>query len=986
MICLQVKVDELTDQEKAEIAKERFKQHQIFMHMMFKTKTDEERQIRKEILTQEKKTLQERQLLKRVLEMELVKELKKSTEDMLLKDHKNLPIFNRIPGLKLTGKAFADMLMVYEFLSNFGSTISIVSKISLNSLMMGLLNLDTASEEILVDIVGRMVLAVINDPGVPHNINISTGQKLKDITLNIENITEILRLCFLAFTKSLRTEEKEDRIEYKIFTRLEQGIPFLAMNAVHKLDIMVFLCNELLCNQKIVKQIDEGIESVSTLKKDKWSIENDIRKFRLVKLKRERIMEEENAKLQLEKKDANVSENGDNNNNSENNNNNTTNNTTAEISDNEESSINVSTFNTSVMTSMPDSTDDVNLTNEELDKKIEKLNKQCNAMNNKMQRALNSFRVFPLGQDRYRRTYWVLPSCGGVFVEGMESGEPEEMVNNIWTEEELEFENALKCDLEEIKNEELEQNELNEQIKEENIKEENDNEKTIEEDDTKKDSNESVDNDTKDVIKDDNKEEVKEEIKDENITDENVSVEAKDNIECKENSETKETDTETKENDEKPLEEINIDNIRWFDLDWNSRCEQVKKEENKEDIQNKTEDTTIDNDNKDVADDGNENLNDDKINEQINELEKSLATFLDKETLDCLFKSTDKCIETSLFKDTLLRILSAFPKSASVTSFPNSDVLDMDITVCQNLQKRIQLWKVLQYETPKKIPREYQLGWWRITDCAQLKSMIELLHANAHRERNLQKYLIKHLNYAIQSCKNTTANLDVNDYDRDVSETREFGAPTENRCPHRICQTNGFCLETALRIDLKVLRKAEQIEEQIYQNGMHIKNWKLSNKLLSTEFQAKLDKLNKTKFSKDKSSKKRSRNSDIGDNSNDSIIENAVIQANNGHGYDNIIDVLKNKVLEIESIIQRYYLNPPLGFKNIQLALDNGDDNGDDDEYNDNTENAPTGLVRWRMGVTNAKSSSEVSVFLNFLDTCIGWLKTKVSGLLKNNS
>jgi len=29
------------------------------------------------------------------------------------------------------------------------------------------------------------------------------------------------------------------------------------------------------------------------------------------------------------------------------------------------------------------------------------------------------------GQDRYRRRYWVLPKCGGIFVEGLESSEPE---------------------------------------------------------------------------------------------------------------------------------------------------------------------------------------------------------------------------------------------------------------------------------------------------------------------------------------------------------------------------------------------------------------------------------------------------------------------------------------------------------------------------------------------------------------------------------
>lgn len=35
----------------------------------------------------------------------------------------------------------------------------------------------------------------------------------------------------------------------------------------------------------------------------------------------------------------------------------------------------------------------------------------------------HSLRSMMYGQDRYRRRYWVLPHCGGVFVEAMESGE-----------------------------------------------------------------------------------------------------------------------------------------------------------------------------------------------------------------------------------------------------------------------------------------------------------------------------------------------------------------------------------------------------------------------------------------------------------------------------------------------------------------------------------------------------------------------------------
>lgn len=35
----------------------------------------------------------------------------------------------------------------------------------------------------------------------------------------------------------------------------------------------------------------------------------------------------------------------------------------------------------------------------------------------------HSLRSMMYGQDRYRRRYWVLPHCGGVFIEAMESGD-----------------------------------------------------------------------------------------------------------------------------------------------------------------------------------------------------------------------------------------------------------------------------------------------------------------------------------------------------------------------------------------------------------------------------------------------------------------------------------------------------------------------------------------------------------------------------------
>ena len=43
--------------------------------------------------------------------------------------------------------------------------------------------------------------------------------------------------------------------------------------------------------------------------------------------------------------------------------------------------------------------------------------------------ATYKLRTLSLGQDRYRRRYWVLPNIGGLFVEGLESGEPDQMTH-----------------------------------------------------------------------------------------------------------------------------------------------------------------------------------------------------------------------------------------------------------------------------------------------------------------------------------------------------------------------------------------------------------------------------------------------------------------------------------------------------------------------------------------------------------------------------
>ena len=54
--------------------------------------------------------------------------------------------------------------------------------------------------------------------------------------------------------------------------------PFLALSPTNKASILAFLCNELLQNKAVIRQIDNSIETVGQLRKDRWILDTKIRK------------------------------------------------------------------------------------------------------------------------------------------------------------------------------------------------------------------------------------------------------------------------------------------------------------------------------------------------------------------------------------------------------------------------------------------------------------------------------------------------------------------------------------------------------------------------------------------------------------------------------------------------------------------------------------------------------------------------------------
>ncbi|GFU48139.1 bromodomain adjacent to zinc finger domain protein 2B [Nephila pilipes] len=425
-----------------DLERERRRQHMILVRALENRKKQEERERKREEILFEKRINREKKMEQRRIELDYLRELKKPVDDMMLKDLMPLPTLNRIPGVKLCGKAFADTLMVFEFLHNFGETLGfdVDSLPTLNTLQSALLNLDEKCEEELLSVVHHLLVCAIDDPGVLHCPEAATvlGQNLKDADITNSNVSEVLRLYFIA----------QDR--RNIMLEWLQTKPFLSLNATQKAEIIAYLCDELLTSRLLTRQIDSNIENVNVLRKDKWLVEGDLRRYRSIQqrraLKARLSAMEENRdnpncanmlsadipdfNMNSSKENAAVNEDADikDANKSEKDKLEEMENELANESGNESD-------DTQAPGQISDGEDeDLHLSNDEINKKIEKLTKQLTTCSNKLTKAFYTIRGATFGMDRYHRRYWVLPKSGGVYVESMESSLKLEEQEKVFSE------------------------------------------------------------------------------------------------------------------------------------------------------------------------------------------------------------------------------------------------------------------------------------------------------------------------------------------------------------------------------------------------------------------------------------------------------------------------------------------------------------------------------------------------------------------------
>ncbi|CAI5656182.1 unnamed protein product [Oreochromis niloticus] len=400
--------------------RERRRQHMILMKAVEARKKAEEKERLKKEKKDEKQLNKERKLELRRLELEKAKELKKPNEDMCLADHKPLPELSRIPGLVLAGSTFSNCLMVLQFLHSFGKVLGLdlnSDPLTIGDLQEGLLNIGENMEKVQ-DLLVTMLSAAVCDPGVPagHKSKTILGDHLTNVEINRDNVSEILQIYMEG-----HSEQKEvAMLAFSLRTK-----PFQAHSPSQKASVLAFLVNELCCSKAVISEIDKNIDYMTNLRKDKWVVEGKLRKLRSIHTKKTGKKDnswagESNHAFVLpsvqnksKRKEGDSEEEEDEDDDSE------------DQRDDEEEEEEEAGGKRGKKTDICEEEDDSvrSASIEELEKQIEKTYKQQSQIRQKLFDSSHLLRSVMIGQDRYKRRYWVLPQCGGIFVEGTESSE-----------------------------------------------------------------------------------------------------------------------------------------------------------------------------------------------------------------------------------------------------------------------------------------------------------------------------------------------------------------------------------------------------------------------------------------------------------------------------------------------------------------------------------------------------------------------------------
>ncbi|XP_053899361.1 bromodomain adjacent to zinc finger domain protein 2B isoform X2 [Malaclemys terrapin pileata] len=964
--------------------RERRRQHMMLMKAMEARKKAEEKERLKQEKRDEKRLNKERKLEQRRLELEMAKELKKPNEDMCLADQKPLPELPRIPGLVLSGSTFSDCLMVVQFLRNFGKVLGFDVNMdvpNLSVLQEGLLNIGDSMGEVQ-DLLVRLLSAAVCDPGLITGYKAKTtlGEHLLNVGVNRDNVSEILQIFMEAhcgqteLTESLKTKA------------------FQAHTPAQKASVLAFLINELACSKSVVSEIDKNIDYMSNLRRDKWMVEGKLRKLRIIHAKKTGkrdttvggdIGEEQHSlgtstpgrKRRRKGGDSDYDDDDDDDSDDQ----------ADEDDEDEEDKDDKKGKKAEVCEDEDDGDQAASV--EELEKQIEKLTKQQSQYRRKLFEASHSLRSMMFGQDRYRRRYWILPQCGGIFVEGMESGEGLEEIAK-------EKEKLKKAESIHIKEEMFETSE--EKVNCINTSHCEQKEELKEKDNTnlflQKPGSFSKLSKLLEVAKMPPESDIMSQKPNGSAANgctlsyQNNSKNSLCSLQPISQSSSEKSDSNNLFNpiasgpgkfynsplipNDQLLKTLTEKSRQWFSLLPRLPCDDASVTHSDTPAGSSSLTLHSNPPSKSPSPVPSPHITSTSVQSPMGISPFALSSLQMKTGLPIMglqFCGWPTGVLTSNlpFSSPLPSVGSGLGLSdGNGNSFltPNVPTSKSESPVPQTEKTAsapstgVEVAKPVDYPSPKPIPEEMQFGWWRIIDPEDLKALLKVLHLRGIREKALQKQIQKHMDYITLAC---IKNKDV--------AIIEINENEENQVTRDIVE-NWSVEEQAMEMDLAILHQVEDLERRVVSASLQVKGWMCPEPASEREDLVYYEHKSFTKLYK-----KHDGECAGGEEGNTSALERKS---------DNPLDIAVTRLADLERNIERRYLKSPLS-TTIQIKLDNvgtvtvpapapsisGDGDGIEEDI------AP-GLRVWRRALSEARSAAQVALCIQQLQKSIAWEKS----------
>ncbi|XP_060113149.1 bromodomain adjacent to zinc finger domain protein 2B isoform X7 [Heteronotia binoei] len=975
------------ERHRLDMERERRRQHMMLMKAMEARKKAEEKERLKQEKRDEKRLNKERKLEQRRLELEIAKELKKPNEDMCLADQKPLPELPRIPGLVLSGSTFSDCLMVVQFLRNFGKVLGFDVNLdvpSLNVLQEGLLNIGDSMGEVQ-DLLVRLLSAAICDPGLVTGYKAKTilGDHLLNVGINRDNVSEILQIFMeghcgqTELTESLKTKA------------------FQAHSPAQKASVLAFLVNELACSKSVISEIDKNIDYMSNLRRDKWMVEGKLRKLRIIHAKKTGkrdvsgggdMGEEQHSmgtptsgrKRKRKGGDSDYDDDDDDYSDDQ----------ADEDDEDDEDKDDKKGKKADICEDEDDGDQAASV--EELEKQIEKLTKQQNQYRRKLFEASHSLRSMMFGQDRYRRRYWILPQCGGIFVEGMESGEGLEEIAK-------EKQKLKKAKSIQVKEETFETSEeklsclnLNQCDQKEDLKEKDSTNLFLQ-----KPGSFSKLSKLLEVAKMPPETDIISQKANGSATN-GCSLSYQNSSKtslCSHQPSVSQSSSEKSDpnnlfntlpsgpgkfysspliSNDQLLKTLTEKSRQWFSLLPRTPCD----------------DTSVTDRDLPAAATSSLAPHSHPPSKSPSPVPSPLVGSASSPSpmgLSPFTLSPLQQMKTGLPVMGLqfcgwptgvitsnLPFSSPMPPMGSGLGLPEGNgnsFLTPSVPASKSespvpqVEKQastpctvVEVAKPVDYPSPKPIPEEMQFGWWRIIDPEDLKALLKVLHLRGIREKALQKQIQKHMDYITLAC---LKNKDVA-----IIEVHEND---ENQVTRDIVE-NWSTEEQAMEMDIAILQQVEDLERRVASASLQIKGWMCPEPASEREDLVYYEHKSVTKLHK-----KRDGDCAGGEEGSSGTLERKS---------DNPLDIAVTRLADLERNIERRYLKSPLS-TTIQIKLDNvgtvtvpapapsvsGDGDGMEEDI------AP-GLRVWRRALSEARSAAQVALCIQQLQKSIAWEKS----------